>query len=48
LKNLGIQFGPPTDPVKAVDGISFAMAAARRWPSWAKVASGKSAERGWP
>ena len=27
VENLGIQFGPPDDPVKAVDGISFAMGA---------------------
>ena len=43
VENLGIQFGPPNDPVKAVDGISFYMERqAKRWPWWARAAAAKA------
>jgi ABC-type dipeptide/oligopeptide/nickel transport system ATPase component len=42
VENLGIQFGPPNDPVKAVDGISFYMDAGETLAVLGESGSGKS------
>ena len=45
VENLGIQFGPPDDPVKAVDGISFSIAVGKTLAVVGESGSAKASPR---